>query len=156
MTQTIDAAVADRLEISDLTARFTDAVNRRSPADVGALFADEGEWHVPGLPVAAGPAAAEEQFAGLLGTFTRLVQLLHGGTVTVTGDTATATWYITEFAGTDGGKAFHFIGVYRDGLTRTRDGWRFATRAFDFLYRARGDADAKWYPHPLASAVPAT
>ena len=90
------------------------------------------------------------RFAGLLGNFTRLVQLLHGGTVIVTGDTATATWYITELAGTDGGKAFHFVGVYRDELARTAEGWRFTKRAFDFLYRAKGDAEARWAPHPAA------
>lgn len=153
MTQTFESTAADRLEISDLTARFTDAVNRRSPAEVGALFADDGEWHVPGLPVAQGPAAAEQQLAGLLDNFSRLLQLLHGGTVSVTGDTATATWYITELSGTETGKAYHFVGVYRDELARTPQGWRFITRAFDFLYRAKGDPDARWYPHPAVAGA---
>jgi hypothetical protein len=141
--------LADQLEIRELTARFTDAVNRRSPRDVAALFAEDGEWHVPGVPVARGHAAAEALLAGLLGNFDRLVQLVHSGHVELTDDGATATWYLSEIAASSAsGKAFTFVGVYRDQLVRTAEGWRFGTRAFDFLYRAKGDAEARWFPHP--------
>ncbi len=146
--------LADQLEIRELTARFTDAVNRRAPRDAAALFAEDGEWHVPGVPVARGRAEAEALLTGLLGNFDRLVQLTHSGHVELTDEGATSTWYLSEIASSSSsGKAFTFVGVYRDELVRTAEGWRFAKRAFDFLYRAKGDAEARWYPHPQVAAV---
>jgi uncharacterized protein (TIGR02246 family) len=145
--------LADQLEIRELTARFTDAVNRRAPHDLADLFAADGEWHVPGVPVARGREEIANLLGGLLGNFDRLVQLTHSGHVDLTHDGATATWYLTEFAASSAsGKAFTFVGVYRDQLLRTTEGWRFGTRAFDFIYRAKGDAEARWYPHPQTAA----
>ena len=146
--------LADQLEIRELAARFTDAVNRRSPRDVAGTFTEDGEWHVPGVPVTHGRAEAEARLAGLLDNFDRLVQLLHSGQVEVTDDEASATWYLTEIAASSAaGKAFTFVGVYRDALVRTAEGWRFTRRTFDFLYRAKGDVEARWYPHPAVTAV---
>jgi hypothetical protein len=42
--------------IRDLTARFSDAVNRRDPDAFGDLFADNGAWEI-GNPSRAGPPA---------------------------------------------------------------------------------------------------
>jgi uncharacterized protein (TIGR02246 family) len=140
--------VQDELAIRDLAARFTDAVNRRDPEAVGRTFADDGEWVVPGLPLSVGPQAAEKQIAGLLESFAYLVQLLHSGLVEVDGDVATASWYLTENA-SDGSTAdFTFVGVYRDELRRGDDGWQFARREFSFLRRAKGELQARCYPHP--------
>lgn len=142
-------ALTDELEIRDLIARFTDAVNRGAPADLAALFTEDGEWHVPGMPVATGRDAIEALLGTLIGSFDRLVQLLHSGHVDLDGDRAVATWYLTELtASTSAEKAFHFVGVYADQVVRTAEGWRFAQRSFEFLYRAKGDTDARRYPHP--------
>jgi uncharacterized protein (TIGR02246 family) len=143
-------AVRDELDIRDLTARFTDAVNRRDPEAVGRTFTEDGEWVVPGVPVSVGPQAAAKQIDGLLRNFPRLVQLLHSGHVDVDGEVATATWYLTENA-TDGtSAAFTFVGVYRDELRRGADGWRFTRREFSFLRRDKSELQAKWYAHPEA------
>ncbi|MFD7407826.1 nuclear transport factor 2 family protein [Streptomyces sp. NPDC059866] len=141
-----------QIEIRDLTARFTDAVNRRAPKELADLFTDDGEWHVPGVPVASGREAISAVLHSLLKNFARLVQLTHSGHIDVAGDTATATWYITENAEDADGNAFAFTGVYTDHLVRTESGWRFASRSFDFLHRTRPGSPARWYPHPRAEA----
>ena len=143
-------AVQDELAVRDLTARFTDAVNRREPAALGRLFAEDGEWRVPGLEGAVGPAQAADRIEGLLTGFAHLVQLLHSGHVELAGDEATATWYLTESAADGAGTAFTFTGVYRDRLRRTPQGWRFARREFSFLHRERGEDQGRWYSHPDA------
>lgn len=141
-----------RLEISDLTARFTDAVNRRSPGEVAGLFTENGAWHVPGVPPAVGHEAITNLLAGLLTNFPRLVQLTHSGHVDVSGNAATATWYISERGADSAGNAFEFTGVYADRLVRTEhDGWRFAERSFGFLHR-KGAGKERWYSHPNAVA----
>jgi len=145
--------LTDQLEIRELTARFTDAVNRRAPRELAALFAEDGEWHVPGVPVARGREEIANLLGGLLRNFDRLIQLTHSGHVEVDGEGATATWYLSEIAASSAsGKAFTFVGVYRDQLLRTAEGWRFGQRAFDFLYRAKGDGEARWFPHPAVAA----
>ncbi|MBO0840716.1 MAG: nuclear transport factor 2 family protein [Sciscionella sp.] len=142
---------ADQLEIRDLTARFTDAVNRAASADLAGLFIDDGAWHVPGLPPVVGHAAIAAQLDSLLDNFTHLVQLTHSGHVEVDGDDASAVWYITESAEDTAGNAHLFTGVYTDRLTHTAPGWRFRERSFAFLHRTRTPANGKWYPHPGAA-----
>jgi uncharacterized protein (TIGR02246 family) len=144
--------LAGQIEIRDLTARFTDAVNRRAPKELAGLFAEDGEWHVPGVPVAAGREAISTLLHKLLGNFEQLIQLTHSGHVDVTGDTATATWYLTENAADADGNAFAFTGVYTDKLIRTPAGWRFAQRTFDFLQRGKSAGAGRHYPHPRTTA----
>lgn len=134
--------------IRDLTARFTDAVNRRAPGDLAALFTEDGEWRVPGVPIARGRQAIADLLTSLLGNFPRLVQLTHSGHVDADGDRATAVWYITESAVGDADQGYSFIGVYTDALALTAGGWRFERRTFDFLYRGKASFDGRWYPHP--------
>src|SRR5690606_30540131 len=133
---------ADQTEIRDLTARFTDAVNRRAPEELAALFTEQGEWHVPGVPAATGREAIAAVLATLLDGFPHLIQLTHSGHVDVSGDTATATWYITESG---------FPGAYAADRARPADGWRFARRSVAFLQRTRSEAKTRWYPHPRAA-----
>jgi uncharacterized protein (TIGR02246 family) len=143
----------DQVAIRDLTARFTDAVNRRDSAALAALFTPDGSWVVPGTTVAAGRGEIAARLDGLLANFDRLIQLTHSGHVDVSDETATAVWYITESAADKAGNAFHFTGVYTDALIRTADGWRFAERSFAFLHRTRGTDAGKWYPHPHVIAA---
>jgi uncharacterized protein (TIGR02246 family) len=142
------------LAIRDLTARFTDAVNRRASADLAGLFTSDGEWHVPGVPTVVGQPAIAAQLDALLANFGKLIQLTHSGHVDVAGgDQATAVWYLTESAQDSAGASFAFTGVYTDRLVKTEHGWRFQQRRFDFLYRGRTDLAGKWYPHPRAATA---
>lgn len=145
-TDTTPAQIA----IQDLTARFTDAVNRRASEDLAALFTVDGEWHVPGVPVARGRDAISAQLTSLLTSFTRLIQLTHSGHVDVAGERASAVWYVTETAQDEADNGFEFTGVYTDALVRTPEGWRFSERSFAFLYRSKAALAGKWYPHPRA------
>jgi uncharacterized protein (TIGR02246 family) len=142
-----------QIEIRDLTARFTDAVNRRAPKELADLFTEDGEWHVPGVPAATGREAISAVLHNLLKNFERLIQLTHSGHIDVAGDKATATWYITENAEDADGNAFAFTGVYTDNLVRTEEGWRFASRSFAFLQRAKPGSPTRWYPHPRAESA---
>lgn len=139
-----------QIAIRDLTARTSDAVNRRNGADLAALFVLEGRWLVPGLDVSVGRTAIAAQLDHLLSGFDVMVQLLHGGQVDAGPDEdhATARWYITEQARDTAGTGWDFTGVYDDELVRTEDGWRFESRQFRFLYRGKTDRAGRGYPHP--------
>lgn len=141
--------VADELAVRDLVARFSDAVTRRAPADMAALWVQDGTWVVPGIGETMGPAAIEGVLAKLLEGFPFLVQLTHNGVVTLDGEVARARWYISEFGQDREGGGVYFVGTYHDRAVRTDAGWRFARRQFDFLYRGRTEAPGKSYPFPL-------
>jgi hypothetical protein len=146
--------IASELAIRSLTARFSDAVNRRAGSELGALFAHDGQWDVHGMPLAIGPEAVGVQFDGLIGRFDFLVQLLHSGVVEVDGSTAAARWYITEHCRDSEGSGSLFLGTYNDRHVLTDDGWRFARRRFRFLYRGRDELTGKSYPYePLGDEV---
>lgn len=143
----------NQLEIRDLTARFSDAVNRRASKEFADLFTEDGEWHVPSVPVAAGREAISTLLDNLLKNFEHLIQLTHSGQVDVTGDEAAATWYITETAADGSDNVFEFTGVYTDKLVKGENGWRFKQRSFAFLYRGKGNSAGRWYPHPRAETT---
>ncbi len=141
-------ALADRQAISDLVAAFADAVSRRDAVGVGALWIDDGEWHVPGLDVARGPSGVTAQLERLLTGFVSLTQVVHSGVVQLDAGVATGRWYLSEIGVDAEGNAVQFVGVYRDAYRRTESGWRFAERRFNFLFRGRLEGRAKGYPHP--------
>ncbi len=141
-------AMDDEAALRALTARFTDAVNRGSPTELGSLFDEQGVWVVPGFGDTEGRDAIVDLLADLLGRFSFLVQVLHSGVVEVDGDRARARWYLSEFAVSDDGRGWHFIGVYQDTHVRKQGSWLFGRRKFDFLYRGPADLSGKHYPFP--------
>jgi uncharacterized protein (TIGR02246 family) len=140
--------MADELAIRDLTAAFSDAVNRRAPDDLGPLWSPDGVWVVPGMGETEGPEAIGAQLAGLLEQFSFLCQTVHSGQVWLEGDRARARWYLSELGTDHDGNVVQFIGVYHDRHVRTDGGWRFERRRFDFLYRGTVEAKGRSYPFP--------
>lgn len=143
-----EQGVADELAIRQLTAAYSDAVNRRDRDDFAAVWAPDGRWIVPGLEDTVGGEAAADQVLRLTADMEFMLQQLQGGQVWIDGDIARARWYIVEFGRTTEGKGVHIAGVYQDRLVRTDAGWRFQQRHFEFLYRGFVDAPGKAYPFP--------
>lgn len=143
-----DQVVADELAVRQVTAAYSDAVTARDYDTFASLWAPEGVWVVPGLVETVGGEAAAAQLKALVEPNEFLMQLLHGGQVWVEGDSARARWLLQELGRTADGQGLHFAGVYQDELVRTGEGWRFAKRHFEFLYRAFADVPGKAYPYP--------
>lgn len=152
MSQPPATDVADELAVRTLVARFSDAVNRRAPADLGVLWEPDGIWVIPGLGETQGREGIEQRLSGLLSGFEQLSQLVHSGEVRVDGDEARGRWYLSEFGVDTSGTTVQFVGVYHDHVRRGDHGWRFARRRFDFLHRARLSAEGKTYPFPTEAS----
>ena len=146
--EVLNHEASDELAVHELVARFSDAVNRRVPSEMAALWAPDGVWVVPGVPETVGRDAIAAVLTSLLETFPSLVQMTHNGVVRIDGDEATARWYLSEFGKDASGQGVYFIGTYHDRYRRTEEGWRFAHRRFDFLYRGKTEAPGKFYPYP--------
>jgi ketosteroid isomerase-like protein len=143
-----ESTVADELAIRQLTAAYSDAVNRRDFEAFAALWEPDGRWVVPGLEDAVGGEAAAQQLRALVDTMEFMLQFLNGGQVWVEGGSGRARWYIEEIGRTKDGQGVHFAGVYQDEHVRAGTGWRFARRRFDFLYRGLVERPGKAYAFP--------
>jgi hypothetical protein len=150
-SQTIDE-ISARLEIQELASRYCDAVNRRAWAEVNALFSEDGEWIFTesGETVSAvGRAAIAELYAKKTAAISTVVQLAHGVRVDLQSSTeATTRWYLTEIVQDLDGNSWRYVGVYKDRLTLTVDGWRFATHRYDRLERRQESGAVTRYPFP--------
>lgn len=139
--------VADELEIRSLVAAYADGVNRRDADAWSATWADDGTWTLMGMEV-TGRDKLVPFWKGAMGTFDWVLQLIHSGTVDITGDRATTRFYLSEAGQTTKGDRTYMIGVYHDVLVRTPGGWRFQERHFSPLYQGPPDLSGNAIPFP--------
>ena len=130
--------ISDRLEIQDLLARYSHAIDRRDFAALDRVFTPDAhiDYSAMGggkgdLPyIKAYLAAALKQFSG----FQHLVATTE---LAIHGDTAHArTICHNPMIWHDGGKAHvFFCGLwYRDKMVRTPHGWRISERVEESSY----------------------
>jgi ketosteroid isomerase-like protein len=82
--QTIERPAIDA-DIRDLTAQFSDAVNRRDLNAFGDLFADDGAWEIgePFPSRAAGRQNVTTMFKNLWASWDFFFQMTHSGVIDV-------------------------------------------------------------------------
>jgi len=126
--------IADRFEIEALRGEFTDSVSMRDYDRFAALFTADGVWRIPGAAEFFGRADIRAGIERLQGSWEFFVQTIHPGTVQVDGDTAVGRSYVAELGRFHDGGSHQNFAVYHDRYERTRDGWRFAERAYEITY----------------------
>jgi hypothetical protein len=118
--------VEDIRRLKLLYCRYADAGSKEhSPEKLGELFLDDGIWEMPG-GILVGPKAIG---AGVRASQQNLDFSLHyviNENIEVTGDTATASWYMLCPLRTKGAfEPFWLGGWYFENFVRTQSGWRF-------------------------------
>ena len=131
----------DDLAIRDLVYRYADAVCRRDQDAWGATWAEDGVWQLPGAPRMEGREAIVGLWAGAMGSFTFVVQIVHYGVLDIDGDKATGRWYLSEnLKGADDDGRYN-IGCYQDRYVKRDGQWLFAERHYAILYNDEGKGD---------------
>lgn len=129
-------ALEDRMEIQQLAARFSDAVNDRDIASFGALWAENGSvWEI-GQPLPSRAEGRDEIIRMLEGLFTierYFMQMTHSGVITLNGDHATSRFAIREH-GRGKDSFYDNLAVYDDELVREAGGWRFLRRSYSYRF----------------------
>jgi ketosteroid isomerase-like protein len=129
-------ALEDRIEIQQLAARFSDAVNERDVAAFGALWVENGSvWEI-GQPLPSRAEGRDGIIHMLEGLFTierYFMQMTHSGVITLNGDRATARFAIREH-GRGAGSFYDNLAVYDDELVREAGGWRFLRRSYSYRF----------------------
>lgn len=137
----------DETHIRALAAAYTDAVNRGDPVAGAATYAPDGVLIAYDSPPMVGRAAIEAVFVAGWPKTSILFQCLHSGLVELDGDRARARWWLSEYncpAGSETGRMNLFS--YQDELVRLPEGWRFAQRNLQTVYRERRDYPARRQP----------
>jgi ketosteroid isomerase-like protein len=127
------AALADRLDILELTTRLGLLVDAREWDALARLFADPVAVDYTSLdggdPQTLRPAELIDGWRSVLEHLDRTQHLIAGQVIALDGDRATcaASVQATHVLATDtGGSAWVVGGRYDLGLTRTSEGWRIA------------------------------
>ena len=137
-------AINDRIEIEELLARYSRALDYRQWDDLEAIFTPDGEFDAGGLGHPHGPRAIREMIEGTIGGLDATQHLVGKSIVEFSADGDSAevrTYLISQHIreSTPGPVKHYFLGgEYADRVVRTPDGWRIAFRRLDRLWK-QGD-----------------
>jgi ketosteroid isomerase-like protein len=127
-------AVADELAIRNLTAAYTDGINRGDVDEAMRTYAEDSTFTMMDRPTVVGRPAITDVLRSTVARYQLITQLVHSGVVQVAGDRARARWQITELQVLADGSQRYVVGRYEDEHARQPDGWRFTSRTFVARY----------------------
>lgn len=126
----------DQVAITDLVARFDDAVNRRDTMEFAALWTEDAVWEI-GEPMPMhthGRSQIVEIWTSMIAGTAWLFRGSFSGVVHVDGDTALGRWPCIETGAFTSGQGYDNRALYEDRYVRTAEGWRFAQRRYLYLW----------------------
>ncbi len=145
----------DDLAIRQLTAAYSDAVNRKDVAGMAATYAEDAVLSAFGAPDVVGRENIEATFSQMYSDYRWIFQMTHSGTIEIDGDEAWCRWWVSEQSQNQEGKGAEFLGVYQDHVIRTGSGWRFARRLLQGVYLGRRSLEGKIFDTPSIEPRPA-
>jgi ketosteroid isomerase-like protein len=128
--------LSDELEIRGLIDKWADAINHRVPRLIKDIYAADGTLGVHGwIMDFKGVDEIVGFLAGLLGHWDVIFHAVYSGRVSVDGDSAVGSWYMTEFGRYRDGYEVFVGGRWSDKYIRTDSGWRIYDRRFQRMFR---------------------
>jgi 3-phenylpropionate/cinnamic acid dioxygenase small subunit len=121
----------DRLDITDVLARYCDALDQRQWDLLTTVFAPDASADYGSVGTPTGVEAITSAIRSTIGDLDATQHLIGNVQVHVQGDTATAQCYLISQhvrTGQPGGEEYLLGGRYVDELARTPDGWRITSR----------------------------
>jgi hypothetical protein len=127
---------SDKAAIQDLLHLYCFHMDEGRFAELGALFAADGEWIAP-YRSARGPATIAAWLTQSVPPAPRRMHYVMNSVIAVNGTEATAkSNYLVMVEGPDG-PVPSVCGTYADVLTRTPEGWRFRRR--ELIHAFKGE-----------------
>ncbi len=136
--------ITDRIEIDELLARYSRALDFRHFDELEGIFTPDAEFDAGGLGHPHGPAAIRAMIEGTIGGLDATQHLVGKSIIEFGEDGNSAevrTYLISQHIRESApGPVKHYFlgGEYFDRVVRTADGWRIAFRRLDRMWK-QGD-----------------
>lgn len=136
--------INDRIEIDELLARYSRALDLRHFDELEGIFTSDAEFDAGGLGHPHGPAAIRAMIEGTIGGLDATQHLVGKSIIEFgeDGDSADVRTYLISqhIRESAPGPIKHYFlgGEYADRVVRTADGWRIAYRRLDRMWK-QGD-----------------
>jgi ketosteroid isomerase-like protein len=140
--------MSDRDDIVDLVHRYSDAVCRKDRPQWAATWADDAWWDLGKGRLTTGRDEIVEFWQKAVDGLVVVVQVVHNGTVSIDGDTATGRWYVSEHLERGNGVKGMLLAWYDDTYVRRDGQWLFASRKLGSLYHGAPDLSGTFTPLP--------
>lgn len=139
----------DQLEVRQLASAYSHAVMKLDASAAAEVYLPDGVLSAFYGPDISGRSAIEEALQRVLEPLDFIVQSCSAEMVEVEGDSARASWTVTEWLRFKGKSELACcFGVYEDSLVRHEGFWRFARRRFQPFYRGSVPSEGKLYRPP--------
>ena len=140
---------SDIQDIQHLAQIYADGVMQRDAQLWGNTWAEDGEWHLnPAMEPVKGRENLKTFWSNVMQGYPWVLHWVQPGLITVTGDTATARFYVQENIKDADDNGFRVAGVYHDDLIKEQGEWKFAVRRFHAMYRGPVDMSGEWTGFP--------
>jgi len=128
-------ALENERQIRALTDSFADSCLSGNVQSFEALWMEDGIWTLaePLHIESRGRDSIAKLFLKLASGKRFFCQKLHSGIVTISGDTATARWILSENAANHDGSLYQSTAIYDDRLVFEDGRWLFQVRYCKFL-----------------------
>ena len=136
------------LAVSQLNARYCDAVMRRDSDAWRSLWHRNGRWFFLGEWL-EGQDAVVARWEEAMSGFPVVYHQINSEIINASNDEASSRVYIDEEIVTADGDSLRFIGVYNDHCVKEDNNWLYLTRRFDLIYQGPGALNDKgWMGYP--------
>lgn len=128
----------DRQALTDLMARYIDAVNRYDEQAWIATWSDDAVWNLLGNPI-EGKDAILGLWQQMMQTFEFAIMMPSSSLFEISGDTAKGHWYLHEYTRDLEGNASTILSRYLDTYVRKDGQWLYQSREYNFIYNGAPD-----------------
>jgi hypothetical protein len=147
----LDRMVAE-VEIRNLAAQFSDAVNYNDLDAFAALWDADSVWEIgePYVSRANGRSEIVALLRRLRQQWGFFVQLTHSGVIEFSNaNVATARWSVREVARSpDGAQSYDNLGTYVDSVETSDGVWRFVSRSYQYIWLSEAPLLGRSFPLP--------
>lgn len=148
--------LADRLDISDVLARYCDALDQRQWDLLHTVFTADASADYGSVGTPKSIEAITKAIRGTIADLDATQHLIGNVQVQVQGDTATAQCYLISQhirAGEPGGEEYVIGGRYVDELVRTPEGWRITYRQLHRMWTSGNREVVRRQAQPTGGAA---
>lgn len=140
--------------ISDLHARYADAVWRKDFAAFGDCFTQDAQWRIGGM-ILEGRSNIVAAFETIAGHFNRILLTFRTPILEVGEGSASGRTYVDERTARKDGGPSTALGLYFERFVEEGDRWRFTWRLWQTLYRGTADLEGIFFDNQDFGAPPA-